>query len=219
MNRAADISGGLLRPCLFGPARHWALRAAGWTVDRTELFDKRRKEMHRYTIADVNGPLTLTVPVVKPHGVPRATWADVALSDHGEWWHVHRTALESAYGRTPFFEFYIDRFAPFVSREAPELFPSVAAYVEAADRVVADLLLLPDHPSATEAVSSHFEEEPYWQPRQAQLGFLPGLSILDLLFCLGPESALYIRSPRETVEPCGKAVPPAVLIDKNQESE
>lgn len=211
MNRAVDISGGLLRPCLFGPARHWALRAAGWTVDRTELFDKRRKEMHRYTIADVNGPLTLTVPVVKPHGVPRATWADVAISDHGEWWHVHRTALESAYGRTPFFEFYIDRFAPFVSREAPTLFPSVASYVAAADRLIASLLLLPPEPSPSYSASSkpssslsaspslvraeaEAEAPTYWQPRQAQLGFLPGLSVLDLLFCLGPEAALYIRN-------------------------
>lgn len=194
MNRAADISSGLLRPCLFGPARHWALRAAGWKVERTELFDKRRKEMHRYTIADVNGPLTLTVPVVKPHGVPRATWADVALSDHGEWWHVHRTALESAYGRTPFFEFYIDRFAPFVSREAPDLFPSVAAYVEAADRVISDLLLIHAQSPAPGEIAGCREQKPYWQPRQAQLGFLPGLSVLDLLFCLGPEAALYIRN-------------------------
>ena len=216
-------------PRYFGSVDYWVRRAAGTPVVTDALFDKRRKEIHRYDIADVNGPLTLTLPIVKPHGIPRATWRDVKVSDHGQWWHVHKVSLESAYGRTPFFEFYIDRFLPFISRDTPTLYPSVIALNQAIDKEIESLLLLPPAPAAPSAQVAQADSAdisatitaapaapaaspsapsrqvigqacpmtqlpPYWQPRQGRFGFLSGLSILDLLFCLGPEAALWIRT-------------------------
>ncbi|MDE6430391.1 MAG: WbqC family protein, partial [Duncaniella sp.] len=32
----------------------------------------------------------------------------------------------------------------------------------------------------------------YWQIREDKLGFIPGLSVLDLIFNLGPEAVLYL---------------------------
>jgi hypothetical protein len=32
----------------------------------------------------------------------------------------------------------------------------------------------------------------YWQVFQHKHGFLPNISILDLLFCMGPESVFYL---------------------------
>lgn len=181
-------------PRYFGSVDYWLRRAAGMPVVTDALFDKRRKEIHRYDIADVNGHLTLTLPIVKPHGIPNATWRDVRVSDHGQWWHVHRVSLESAYGRTPFFEFYIDRFLPFISRETVDRYPSVIDLNLAIDREIESLLLLPPNPPKTPNPPINPNPPlPYWQPRQARFGFLAGLSILDLLFCLGPEAALWIR--------------------------
>lgn len=162
------------------------------------LFDKRRKEIHRYTIADVNGPLTLTLPIVKPHGIQNATWEDVRISTHNRWWDIHRVALESAYGRTPFFEFYIDRFLPFLSSSTPERFPSILSLNRCLEQEISSILLLHKLPvgqpgTACEAYRD-CRAEAYWQPRADLLGFLPDLSILDLIFCLGPESPLYLRS-------------------------
>ena len=37
-----------------------------------------------------------------------------------------------------------------------------------------------------------FEAKRYWQVFQHKHGFLPNLSILDLLFCMGPESVFYL---------------------------
>ncbi|MBQ9203994.1 MAG: WbqC family protein [Prevotella sp.] len=37
-----------------------------------------------------------------------------------------------------------------------------------------------------------FEPKRYWQVFQHKHGFLPNLSILDLLFCMGPESVFYL---------------------------
>ncbi len=196
-------------PRYFGSVDYWIRRAAGMPVANNALFDKRRKEIHRYTIADVNGQLTLTLPIVKPHGIPKATWRDVKVSDHGQWWHVHRVSLESAYGRTPFFEFYIDRFRPFISSETVDRFSSVLDLNIAIEKEIENVLLLPDSDIEVSSTilqdrlaTPPIETAPYWQPRQEKLGFISGLSILDLIFCLGPEAAIWIRDAAKLFSKC-----------------
>jgi hypothetical protein len=46
----------------------------------------------------------------------------------------------------------------------------------------------PKHPGADEA----FEPRPYYQVYRQKHGFLPNLSILDLLFNMGPEAIFYL---------------------------
>lgn len=206
-----------LEPRYFGSVGYYAEVAAcggNAVMDGTMLFDKRRKQVHRCDIADVNGVVQLTVPVGKPHGIPRATWSDVRVSNHGRWWHVHRVTLESAYGRTPFFEFYIDRFAPFLCAEAVERYLSIIDFDAAIDAVIREILLLPPAPvfnavakeegvsegasadavqtAASPVFCSGMIEKPHYQVRAAGLGYIPGLSVLDLIFNLGPEAPLYL---------------------------
>lgn len=169
------------------------------TLGTEALYDKRHKSVHRCVIADASGPLQLTVPIAKPHGVANARWSDVRLSDHGAWWNVHRTSLESAYGRTPFFEFYIDRFLPFLTAEVMDRYPTIADLDTAIDAVVREILLIETSVSSggtsTGAIlpAESYTLPPYYQVRAMQQGFLPGMSILDLIFNLGPEAALYLR--------------------------
>lgn len=198
----------------YGSVEYYALMAAcGKAVIGTdELFDKRAKSTHRCDIADTNGDLRLTVPVSPPHGIPRARYTDVGLSTHGEWWHVHRVSLESAYGRTPFFEFYIDRFLPYLDSKVCERFPTIAALDTAIDAEIRRILLIETEVStgtfaAAESAPDGLDDAlltianapsaeslpPYYQVRSQTQGFRPGLSILDLIFNLGPESPLYLR--------------------------
>ena len=104
-------SSAAIPPRLWGNLAYWlAIAAHGGNAfaDPTTLFDKRHKSAHRYEIAGRDGkPVSLTVPIEKPHGVNMATWADVRISNHGQWWHVHRQTLETAYGRTPFLNFIL----------------------------------------------------------------------------------------------------------------
>lgn len=157
-------------------------------------FDKRCKDAHRFTIADTRGPLTLTVPLEKPYG---RTWASTRISLHGNWWEVMAAALESAYGRTPFFEFYADDFLPLIA--SPDGFTTVGDLNERFDRAVRRALglqtevIYDSEPlSAPLSAVEPWQPQPYWQVRAATLGFIPGLSILDLLFNLGPESLLLL---------------------------
>lgn len=195
----------LLRPALAAPAGRYAAMAAAphTAVDGSMRWDKRLKSSHRFTIAAEAGPLTLTVPVAKPREYHSATLDSVTVSSHGNWWRLHLTALESAYGRTPFFEFYIDRFRPLLSAET--VGRSLTWLTAAWDSVVCPILHLPvPSKGGGESVNPELWDDcrnadpvvdlpPYWQVRAARFGFIPGMSVLDLIFNLGPEAPLYIR--------------------------
>ena len=118
--------------------------------------------------------------------------------------------LASAYGRTPFFEFYIDRLRPYFSSSTPDIYPDVATLCRAADAAVRAILGLDnevvyasqlsaiEHSSASQLplvsinqVEIHTEE--YYQVRSDKFGFMPHLSILDLIFNMGPESGIILR--------------------------
>lgn len=185
----------LILPTLFcpGPAYYRAMLAHQGPViiDTATRFDKRHKQTHRCLIADTRGPIELTVPIAKPYG---RTWADTRISLHGNWWLTARTLLESAYSRTPYYEFYADDFTPLLN---PDLFTTVADLNSRFDAAIRRSLNLPAQvtyqplgaPSVTEP-DNRADIGPYWQIRAHTLGYLPGLSTLDLLFNLGPEALL-----------------------------
>ena len=108
-------------------------------MDWDTAFDKRDKATHRFTIADTRGRLDLTVPIAKPAS-SRCRWSEIGVSTHGAWWDVHRVALESAYGRTPYFEFYIDRFLPMLSVGVTDRYPRLCDLASAWDEQIADIL-------------------------------------------------------------------------------
>lgn len=186
-----------------GQVGYYALMASypHAVIDLAMPYDKRRKSTHRCAIADVRGPLALTVPIEKAHR--GMAWADVRVSSHGLWWSDHAVSLESAYGRTPFFEFYYDRFKPLLAPPAPGL--TVGGLDRALDQIIRQILGLDtivaySIEEQTDATDDYRRKEnfdiegapAYYQVRADRLGFIPNLSILDLIFNLGPESPLYL---------------------------
>lgn len=190
----------IVGPRLFPPLDFYRdIRGYGSiAVDWSVRFDKRDKRPRRYDIADVNGKLSLTVPIQKPESLSAARWGDLLISSHGNWQSVHQTALESAYGRTPYFEFYIDYFRPLFSKEWNDR--RLKDYLIRAHGILSTLLPVPglitDLTETQGDIDTHIEntktekttEQAYWQPRASSMGFIGGLSILDALFCLGPET-------------------------------
>ena len=220
----------LLPPRLFGPIPYYALMYAAdkVAIDRNAPYNKADKDTHRFTIADTRGPLRLTVPVSRPAGA--RLWSEVTVSDHGRCWDTMPIALDYAYGRTPFYEFYIDRLMPLFTPEPI----SVIDLCTRADAMVRAILNVPaemgeantsmcgEAPIGGEALNApsqiggdapflraDFSTLPdlprYWQVRADSLGFIPGLSVLDLIFNLGPEAQIYLqRLSTSAVDKCVK---------------
>ncbi len=179
-------------------------------TDRTwiETCDSYQKQSYRNrcTIASTDGPLSLTIPVEKPQPGHRQM-RDIRISDHGRWRHLHWTALKSAYQSSPFFDYYADELAPFYERKWDFLLDFNADL----QRLVCQWIDLDAHPSPTLTYQTDLSPEvedlrerihprleplvqvrPYYQVFMQKLGFLNDLSIVDLVFNMGPESILYL---------------------------
>lgn len=202
----------ILSSTYFGPVQ-WYQKLAGSDTVYLEQHDHFIKQTYRNrcVIATTQGPQALTVPVESPQGlrIDKTELKDVRISDHGAWRHLHWQALQSAYGESPFFEFYADDLRPFFEKRWDFLVDFNLAIM----RKMCELLDIEPHIELTEAYlpcpedavdyrdairpkhplpDASFTPRPYYQVYQQKFGFLPNLSILDLLFNEGNEAVLYL---------------------------
>lgn len=162
-------------------------------------------------IPTTNGPLSLTIPT--NHNTSLAM-KDIRISDHANWRHVHWNALLSAYGESPFFEYYQDDIRPFFEKKYEFLFDF---NMETTEKMI-ELLDIRPKISITEAYiqskelkeedeikdfrdairpkkplpDAEFAPKRYYQVYGQKHGFLPNMSILDLLFNEGNEAIFYL---------------------------
>lgn len=96
-----------------------------------ERFDNYTKQTYRNRciIATANGRQSLTVPVERYEG-DKCLMRDIRISSHGNWTHLHLHALMSAYGESPFFDYYIDDLRPFFEKPQTFLYDHNLAIVE-----------------------------------------------------------------------------------------
>lgn len=170
-------------------------------IDDEERFQKQTYR-NRCLIATTQGVQALTVPVVHDS---KSSISDVLISDHGNWRHLHWQALQSAYGDSAFFEYYEDDLRPFfkennwerlvdyndaICRKVCELLDIQPSIVHQSSQDCSDfrLVINPKHPLE----DSEFMPRKYYQVYQQKHGFLSNLSILDLLFNMGPESIFFL---------------------------
>lgn len=180
-------------------------------IDGAEHFVKQSYRS-RCIIATANGPMSLSLPIESGRS-PRMPIQDVRVSDHGNWQSLHWNSLLSAYRSSPFFEYYADDIRPFFDEKKPFLFD----YNERIRRCICALIPLDASAMITDRYRStdqlpedsvdfrsrlnekvlpttqlQLTSKPYYQVFEGKFGFTPDLSILDLLFNMGPESILYL---------------------------
>lgn len=163
-------------------------------VEQCENYHKQTIR-NRCTIDSPNGPLQLSIPVDRGGFVGgKCLMRDVRISTHSDWQRQHWYALETSYFNSPFFEYLQDDFRPFYERK----WTFLADFNEALTEKCCELLSVPAPAGRTaqyEGISPLVPEtspRPYYQVFQHKHGFLPGLSVIDLIFNMGNESVLYI---------------------------
>lgn len=116
----------LLSTTYFGPVQ-WYQKLNRFDtiyIERCESFVKQTYR-NRCVIATTNGLQTLSIPVEhtqeKGEGSSRLI-TDIRISNHGNWRHLHWNALMSAYGDSPFFDYYVDDLKPFFEDRWENLF-------------------------------------------------------------------------------------------------
>ncbi|MDB9720897.1 WbqC family protein [Winogradskyella sp.] len=160
---------------------------------------------NRTEIYGANGKLALTAPVSYTQK-NRQLYKDVKIANKNNWQQQHLKSLESAYRMSPFFEYYIDDLMPLFEKK----YTYILDFNLMAFEVLINSLQLTIKTSKTivfekeptnktdlrHLVNRNFESsllQPYTQVFTEKHGYIPNLSILDLLFNEGPNTPLYLK--------------------------
>jgi hypothetical protein len=194
----------LLDLCYLPPVQymaHW-VNAKGVLLDTDSPYLKGTWR-NRTQIATAGGPLYLSIPLLS--GKYLQPYHEVRIAYHEPWQKIHWRSIHDAYRKSPFFEHYADELEAYYRQRTERL-------VDWNQGLMAMLLRwmqLSSETAAPEAVTDmrkrlglkpgkneadlQFQPIPYVQVFQDRLGFLPNLSVLDLLCCTGPQARYILQ--------------------------
>lgn len=175
-----------------------------------EVEDNYQKQTfrNRTYISTDRGKHIMSIPIVhvgKANG--RQKYKDVLLDNSYPWQRQHWRTLETAYRTSPFFEFYEDEIKTLYTQPFEGLLNFNLKTIE----IIFDCLQLEMPNTKSELfeveptnnedyrflVSAKLKHkltlEPYIQVFGDRHGFIPNLSMLDLLFNVGPNSVDYLN--------------------------
>ena len=166
-----------------------------------ELYENYIKQSYRNrcNIYGANGLQTLSIPI-KKNITPKTLIKDIKISYDKDWQKNHWKAIKSAYGSSPFFEYLIDDFAPFYHKK----FNFLIDFNNQIQQIVLNLLEINTNITYTNFFhegadikdfiqkinpkkkfskpDDEFIDFEYYQVFAEKHGFIPNLSIIDLLF-------------------------------------
>lgn len=202
----------LLHPSYFGPISEYvAIAKASEVIFEHEDNYQKQTYRNRMYVYGANGKLLLNIPVKHTGGKKQhQKYKEVRIENSFKWQKQHWKSLETAYRTSPFFEFYEDEFRPLYE----ENFDLLIDFNHRCTRLALECLQLEPEICKTqeyfrqpqEMINGRFlvnaknenppELESYHQVFQEKFGFLNDLSIIDLIFNLGPAAGEYLDSQK-----------------------
>jgi hypothetical protein len=196
----------LLSTAYFAPIQYYS-KFQDSEIVYIEQFENFIKQTYRNrcVILGGNGPIQLIVPVVKGRG-PKILIKDLQISYDTDWQRNHWRTIFSAYSSSPFFEYYKDDIHPFFETKHNflldfnlKIHETICELLEIENNTVltSDFEKVPERtvnlrkrisPKIKTQSDNDFQTVQYTQVFSDKLGFVPNLSILDLLFNEGPNS-------------------------------
>ena len=212
----------LLGIAYFPPVSYFALMAEGKTVhiEACENYQKQSwRNRCRYYAAD--GPQYLNFPVVHEGGTHELPITKIKVDYSTPWVVRTERAIASADESSAYFDYYKDELFAILDSKPETLFEldmQIIRFFLKKTRIEVDIRLTEEyvppvpvvrqahqpvrdyreilHPKRPDTVLSDLGlEKPYFQVFARKYGFIPNLSIMDLLFNEGPDSILYLKTP------------------------
>jgi WbqC-like protein family. len=189
----------------------YACTADEIVFDEAEHFEKMTYR-NRYYITGPNGLIQLSIPLLGGRG-QRSTMRDMHICNKDRWQVQHWRTLVSVYNRAAYFQHYAPGLEALYQQKFERLtgfnLASIhwlkqqlkAGFTEtAADsykKEYADMAADLRHRFKPKAEKQGIDTHVYYQLFSERNGFLPNLSMLDLLFSEGPHAMQWIRSHKE----------------------
>ena len=180
---------------------HWA--HSGRVVLDTRSPYLKGTYRNRTQLVTAAGPLFLSVPLLS--GKYLQAYDEVRIAYHEPWQKIHWRSIHDAYRKSPYFEHYADALEPYYRQPVDKLvdwnmglMSMLLTWLQLepwADDLEAeqDLRAMLGRKPERNIPDPHFKPRPYVQVFQDRLGFIPNASVLDLLFCTGPEAPFLLR--------------------------
>lgn len=181
-------------------------------IEQRENYQKGSYR-NRCHIASANGLLRLSVPLVKGKNHQTPIW-EVRIDYKTNWQAKQWEAISYAYGSAPYFEEYAAFLSPYLGGE--KRYEFLCEYNAVLLKIFLKLLNLHKavhytesyyfdpppgvidlrrsiSPKVETSIDPDFQPSPYLQVFGHKYPFLPNLSILDLLFCTGPQALFVLK--------------------------
>lgn len=198
----------LIHPAYFGPIIQYVgiVNAESLTFEINDHYQKQTYR-NRCFICGPNGKQLLTVPIVHSKTNKKLKTSEIGIDNSVEWQKMHSKALYTSYRSSPFFEYYIDDLQIIFAEKYDFLLDlNLAVNSAVFDCLEFNREIHTSESYETEPTNSidqrdlinakrkvNYSLQKYTQVFDQKNGFIPNLSILDLLFNEGPNTLLYLE--------------------------
>lgn len=199
----------LLSTAYLAPIQYFLLiaNAEKVIIESNENYTKQSYR-NRCEIYGANGKLPLSIPIKKSNSI-KTHIKDIQIDYSTSWQRLHWISIESAYLSSPFFEYYMDEFHPFYEKNFKflfdynlELFNHVISILDIDTKITLTNDFIPldtdneddyrfsINPKRNSSLP--FNSHKYMQVFNDKHGFIPNLSILDLICNEGPNAESFL---------------------------
>jgi len=176
-------------------------------LEKQEHFAKQTYR-NRCIINTAQGPQTLSVPLTAKHG--KTLISEVRIDYSQKWLTNHWRAIHSAYAKAPFFEYYADSLESILFKKHVFLFDLnrelltmclkwIKLDVQIEESLAYEILAPQSTKDLRNVISAKIKplagEVPSIKPYTQVFGnaFVNNLSLIDLVFCTGPQALTYVK--------------------------
>lgn len=173
-------------------------------IEREENYLKQTYRNRCYVLS-AHGPQLLSVPVYLG-SLHKTPVKDIRIDYSKRWQQVHLRALMASYNSSPYFEYYFENIEKIISKNHDfildlntELTESVLKILKFEKRISFTTIFEPVgnlesdfRYNISPKEESLFASKEYFQVFNNSGSFIPRLSILDLVFNMGPDAVHYL---------------------------
>ncbi len=168
-------------------------------MEKHEHFVKQTHR-NRCTIATTQGPLHLSIPLVNEGNKTSIGNKRIAYTEN--WQAKHWRAIESSYNKSAYFEYFEEELKSILLKKYEFLFElnlELIQHLLQVLRLKREILFTSEYQASgnfldlrDESAFGKIEFPPYYQVFKDKTGFLPNMSILDLVFNEGLRAKEYL---------------------------